>query len=384
MIPKILLVEDSLTARQFVREALSRFHCELLEAEDAPSGLAAAHKGVPDLVLLDIGLEGMDGSEMLARLRVDPVLRKVPVIVFTAQATRGSVLKMARLGVRDYLLKPLKEELLCERVNRVVQLVSKDLPPPVARRFEDRLKILVIDDKTGVHKMLSEGLESTGWEVLFRTNLAEGLETWRSEPIDVALISTCLPGGGSQEIAAGLKAALMARPVPLLALVPTPAVEPELGWASLQNYDGICEKPIDCEELKELLARLLKLDRTARFFELKQGALFVRCPSGPDLMLSDEVLKQTPTKLREASDAGVTKVGLNLLHVKKAEPKLLRVVVGIIELCKRVGLDTAIMASENVVAQCTRYEEAQQWTFYNTNEAILAAWTEPEPAPVGT
>jgi len=380
MIPKILVVEDSLTARQFVREALQRFHCELLEAEDAPAGLAAAHRAVPDLVLLDVGLDGMDGSEMLARLRVDPALKKVPVIVFTSQATRASVLKMARLGVRDYLLKPLKEEVFCARVGRVVNLVPKDSPPPVARRFEDRLRLLIIDDKPAVQKVLAEGLESTGWELLFRNTLAEGMESWKAEAIDAVLISTSLAGGSTQEFASKLKCAQEARRVPLIALVPASPAEPELGWGSLQDYDGICEKPVDCEELKDLLARVLKLDRISKFFEVVQSVLFIRSPSGKELILGEEVLKLTPHKLRDAIDGGVTKVAIDLLHIKKAEPKLLRVVVGIIGLCQRIGLETAVLASENVVTQCSRYEEAQQWTFYNTREAILAAWTEPVPA----
>jgi hypothetical protein len=76
----------------------------------------------------------------------------------------------------------------------------------------------------------------------------------------------------------------------------------------------------------------------------------------------------------------VTKLAIDLLHIKKTEPKLLRVVVGIIDVCKQIGLETAVIASENVVTQCSRYEEAQGWTFYNTMDAILAAWTEPVPA----
>jgi two-component system cell cycle response regulator len=67
----------------------------------------------------------MDGVTMLGKLKEDPDLETIPVIMLTAESGRDNILHIARLGVRDYLVKPFKEEQLVEKVGRVVSLVKK-------------------------------------------------------------------------------------------------------------------------------------------------------------------------------------------------------------------------------------------------------------------
>lgn len=122
---KILSVDDSKTIRMIVGRAFRPFDTVLIEAANGEEGLAAAARERPDLIILDITMPVMDGVTMLTKLKEDPDLKAIPVIMLTAESGRENVLHIAKLGVRDYLVKPFKEEQLLEKAGRVVQLVKK-------------------------------------------------------------------------------------------------------------------------------------------------------------------------------------------------------------------------------------------------------------------
>jgi two-component system, cell cycle response regulator len=68
---------------------------------------------------------------MLTKLKENPELKAIPVIMLTAESGRENVLHIAKLGVRDYLVKPFKEEQLLEKAGRIIQLVKKEAAPAV-------------------------------------------------------------------------------------------------------------------------------------------------------------------------------------------------------------------------------------------------------------
>jgi two-component system cell cycle response regulator len=122
---KVLSVDDSRTIRLIVGKAFRPYDCILCEAGNGEEGLAVAAREKPDLILLDVTMPVMDGVTMLTKLKEDPELKAIPVIMLTAESGRDNVLHIARLGVRDYLVKPFKEDQLLEKVGRVVQLQKK-------------------------------------------------------------------------------------------------------------------------------------------------------------------------------------------------------------------------------------------------------------------
>ncbi|MGO8766760.1 MAG: response regulator [Limisphaerales bacterium] len=122
---KILSVDDSRTIRLIVGRALRPYDCTLCEATNGEEGLAAAAREKPDLILLDVTMPVMDGVTMLTKLKEDPALKAIPVIMLTAESGRDNVIHIARLGVRDYLVKPFKEDQLIEKVGRSVGLQKK-------------------------------------------------------------------------------------------------------------------------------------------------------------------------------------------------------------------------------------------------------------------
>jgi two-component system cell cycle response regulator len=122
---KLLTIDDSKTIRLIIARAFRPFDCEVIEASNGADGLALAAREKPDLILLDLTMPVMDGYETLTRLKSDPHLKTIPVVMLTAESGRDNVLRIARQGVRDYLVKPFKGELIVERVGRIVELTPR-------------------------------------------------------------------------------------------------------------------------------------------------------------------------------------------------------------------------------------------------------------------
>jgi two-component system cell cycle response regulator len=122
---KILSVDDSRTIRIIVGRTFKPFDCQVVEAANGEEGLATAAREKPDLIILDVTMPVMDGVTMLTKLKEDPELKGIPVIMLTAESGRENVLHIAKLGVRDYLVKPFKENELIEKAGKIVQLQKK-------------------------------------------------------------------------------------------------------------------------------------------------------------------------------------------------------------------------------------------------------------------
>jgi two-component system cell cycle response regulator len=122
---KILTVDDDKVIRLVVSTAFRPFACKILEAADGVEGLALADRERPDLILLDNDMPVMDGTEMLTRLKANPETRNIPVLMLTANSRRDRVVRILRLGVKDYLVKPFTAERMLECVSRIIGLKAQ-------------------------------------------------------------------------------------------------------------------------------------------------------------------------------------------------------------------------------------------------------------------
>lgn len=119
---KILTVDDSRTIRMIVKKAFQQYNCDIVEAENGMEGLSLAAKEKPDLIILDITMPVMTGIEMLGKLKEDPELKAIPVIMLTAESGKDNVMGIVKMGVRDYIVKPFKGDQLIERARHIIDL----------------------------------------------------------------------------------------------------------------------------------------------------------------------------------------------------------------------------------------------------------------------
>jgi CheY-like chemotaxis protein len=107
MTKTVLVVEDNERGMKLVRTLLELRGYEVLQARTAQDGLDLAVEQVPALVLMDIQLPDMPGTDLLARLRADRLTRHIPVIALTALAMNGDRERLLGHGFNGYLSKPL-------------------------------------------------------------------------------------------------------------------------------------------------------------------------------------------------------------------------------------------------------------------------------------
>jgi two-component system cell cycle response regulator len=131
MTPKILTVDDSKTIRLLLARMLRPFQVEVVEGGNGEEGLQTALRERPSLIILDYNMPVMDGVMMLQQLRQNPEIQATPVIMLTAESNPKIISTVARLGVRDYIVKPFQEDLLLAKINKIVSLEPKGALPPV-------------------------------------------------------------------------------------------------------------------------------------------------------------------------------------------------------------------------------------------------------------
>jgi two-component system, cell cycle response regulator DivK len=116
MSKRILVVEDHEDNRQILRDLLGNAGYQMIEAETGEDGLAAAAAHKPDLILMDIQLPGLDGYEATRRLKADPTLSSIPIIVVTSYALSGDDAKARAAGCDAYVTKPFSPRQLLAKI----------------------------------------------------------------------------------------------------------------------------------------------------------------------------------------------------------------------------------------------------------------------------
>ena len=120
---RILIVDDSPVMRAFIRRIMlvsGIEAAEFLEASDGREALGMLRQQWVDVVLTDINMPGMDGEQFVRCLEADDLLRSVPVVVVSTDATEGRMHQMLSLGARGYVKKPFLPETLREELERVL------------------------------------------------------------------------------------------------------------------------------------------------------------------------------------------------------------------------------------------------------------------------
>ena len=123
---KILLVEDSEMNRDMLARRLAKRGYEVVIAVDGGQGVTLAQTEAPDLILMDMNLPVLDGSEATRQLRAVPATRSIPIIALTAHAMSGDREKALEAGCDDYDTKPIELERL---LGKIEVLLKKEATP---------------------------------------------------------------------------------------------------------------------------------------------------------------------------------------------------------------------------------------------------------------
>jgi signal transduction histidine kinase/CheY-like chemotaxis protein len=203
--PTVLMIEDDPSAVRLIRTYLEVDGYRVRVAPDGETGLAEARSVPPDAIVLDVLLSGIDGWEVLRRLKSDERLREIPVVIVTIVDEREVGLA---LGAVDYLVKPVNRTALLDALARYTP----------RRTREAGIRVLAIDDDPATLDMIEATLGPDGHEVTRATGGQAGLEIARSRSFDLVICDLLMPDLDGFGVVAELGADPRTRDLPILIL----------------------------------------------------------------------------------------------------------------------------------------------------------------------
>jgi len=202
---RVLIVEDDAHAYELLAAALASAGYLAVRARHGEEALRLARETHPMAVTLDLVLPGLDGWEVLKKLKADSGTREIPVVIISMVDNRE--LGMA-LGADDYFVKPVDRDRLLLRIREITAAVTRAARP----------KLLLIDDDASVHALLDEELERLGYAIEGAYSGEEGLRVAGEVHPDLIILDLMMPGMSGFEVATGLKENPNTANIPILVL----------------------------------------------------------------------------------------------------------------------------------------------------------------------
>ncbi|HUO83731.1 MAG TPA: response regulator [Thermoanaerobaculia bacterium] len=211
---KILVVEDDLLAWESLAHTLEGAGYLPIRARHGEEALRLARLAKPVAITLDIILPGIDGWEVIKRLKEDDETRGTPVVIVSVADNRE--LGFA-LGADDYFTKPVERDRLIRRLQELTTRAAAKKRP----------QVLLIDDDPGIHELLGEALDTAGCDVASAITGEEGLQAARRLLPDVIILDLLMPGMNGFETAAELRNDEATCEIPIIVLTARDVTEEE-------------------------------------------------------------------------------------------------------------------------------------------------------------
>jgi signal transduction histidine kinase/CheY-like chemotaxis protein len=201
--PTVVVVEDDRRSFDLLRAYLEAAGARVISARDGEEGLDTVRSLNPAGVVLDILLPGIDGWEVLARLKADPATAAIPVIVVSMLDERG---RGFALGAAEYLVKPVGKDQLMAALYRAAAMPER------------KHTVVAIDDDPLAIELVRASLEPEGWTVLGAATGQEGLALIRERQPSAVLLDLLIPGMDGFEVVEALRADPDTKTVPVVIL----------------------------------------------------------------------------------------------------------------------------------------------------------------------
>ncbi len=258
---RILIVDDEETERAVLTEILrSEEGVELVEAADGLAGINCMLEGrAVDLCLMDIRMPDVDGLQMLQRIRRDPMLRKIPVIVTSGNRDRNVVLSLAQLGISGYLLKPYEKAKVLAAVQQVAKTIAaareKEAAAVASTHTVITNTLLLIDDAPELRTILRDAAaREHNWTVVEAENGQVALQMLQDglRPT-LCLCDLRMPVMDGQQFVRAV------RENPSFGRLPIMIITGDNNAATVRQFaelriQGYLVKPFDQEKLRGILA----------------------------------------------------------------------------------------------------------------------------------
>jgi two-component system cell cycle response regulator len=278
MTARVLVVDDITANLRLLEAKLLHEYYEVALAASGPEALATVARWMPDVVLLDVMMPGMDGYEVCRRLKAQPSTAHIPVVMITALTDPAERVRGLEAGADDFLSKPVDDATLFARLRALLRMkqvldawrlraeTARDLgfePPPGPSPSVAGARALVVNEDAGETEALTAVLRADGLEVAHCADPAEAWDLLLDGGNDVALLSLSLDGGDALRLASRLRAHGGTRDLPVLLVADAGQKGLVLRGFDLGANDHVL-RPVDPNELR---ARVRNQIRRKRYQE---------------------------------------------------------------------------------------------------------------------
>jgi len=216
--PLILIIDDSVTFRLSLAETLQENGYDVGLAESGEEGLLRAADLRPDILIVDQQLPGMDGAEVLRRVRLDAALRRIPCLFLTASRQAKSELKALEAGADAFVSKDGDPAVVLAKLAALLRPGRASSQWGNASSLLGPKRILAVDDSLTYLSELAEELRQEGYDVVSAASGEEALELLAVQSVDAILLDFMMPGLSGKETCQMIKAHPSWRDVPLMIL----------------------------------------------------------------------------------------------------------------------------------------------------------------------
>ena len=147
--PKILIFDDEKSIRKMIKFSLEMNGMECFEASSAKNAISEIYTNRPDLIILDWMMPDVSGIEFLRRIKRDPKVNDIPVILLTAKVDENNVVTGLDAGAEDYIKKPFSTKELIARINSILRRNNKsDLIEVMLLKLDCNSRLVYVDNKS--------------------------------------------------------------------------------------------------------------------------------------------------------------------------------------------------------------------------------------------
>ena len=284
MTARVLVVDDIAANLRLLEAKLLNEYYEVAVAASGLEALETASRWMPDVVLLDVMMPGMDGYEVCRRLKAQPATAHIPVVMVTALTDQAERVRGLEAGADDFLSKPVDDATLFGRLRALLRMkqvldawrlraeTARDLgfePPPGPSESVAGAHALLVNADGGEADHLAAMLRLDGLEVSACASPTGAWDALRDNMPDVVLLSLSLDGGDALRLASRLRAEALTRDVPVLLVADASQKGLVLRGFDLGANDHVL-RPVDPNELR---ARVRNQIRRKRYQERLRAEL---------------------------------------------------------------------------------------------------------------
>ena len=261
---RILIIEDHVDNLELMSYLLKTFGYETLAAGDGLEGLKLAERELPELIICDIQLPGIDGFEVAKRLKNDARLRAIPLVGITALAMVGDRDRVLQAGFDGYIPKPIAPETFVSDIEAFLKPgqqrsgthVAAVEPGEEPERHVNGVKtpahrgtILVVDDVPANLELARSIFEPSGFNVRLASDVDSAMESATEHLPDLILSDVNMPRATGFELLLRIKADPRLQPVPVVLITGTSPQDMIADHALAIGATKFLRRPIDSSVL---------------------------------------------------------------------------------------------------------------------------------------